>query len=299
MNPLIALVFALLLTTPVWAQQRPAAPEARPAPKTDPKAVLRAMEDAFSAVADRVTPAVVHVSTVPKKGAGGPAEEAPERFKEFFGEEFYERYFRRRPREDARATGSGVLVDPKGYILTNNHVIENAQEIIVRLSDQRKFTAKLVGRDPKSDIAVLKVDAPRPLPALTERIVAVPGRTELPEIGQALEARLIGADAYAIPREPSRAAFDADDLAAPLIVRARRRGERFVAFGGAERRLKTLLIEAKVPRWERGRVPVIEAGGMIVWVGHLRRSAAARVTARTKRVLELALVPLAQPDRPQ
>src|SRR5437660_771868 len=132
MNPLIALVFALLLTTPVWAQQRPAAPEARPAPKTDPKAVLRAMEDAFSAVADRVTPAVVHVSTVQKKGAGGPAEEAPERFKEFFGEEFYERYFRRRPREDARATGSGVLVDPRGYILTNNHVKDVMQQLITR-----------------------------------------------------------------------------------------------------------------------------------------------------------------------
>jgi len=120
MNPLIALIFVLLLATPAWAQQRPAAPEARPSPKTDPKAILRAMEDAFSAVADRVTPAVVHVSTVQKKGAGGPPEEAPERFKEFFGEEFYDRYFRRRPREDARATGSGVLVDPKGYILTNN-----------------------------------------------------------------------------------------------------------------------------------------------------------------------------------
>ena len=65
MNPLIVLVFALLLATPAWAQQRPAASEPRPAPKTDPrtdpKAILRAMEDAFSAVADRVTPAVVHV----------------------------------------------------------------------------------------------------------------------------------------------------------------------------------------------------------------------------------------------
>src|SRR5437879_8605988 len=165
MNTLVVLIFALLLAGPAWAQQRPAPTETRPAPKVDPRGILRAMEEAFSAVADRVTPAVVHVSTVPKKAPPGSAEESPERFREFFGEEFYERYFRRRPREDARATGSGVLVDPKGYILTNNHVIENAQDIIVRLSDQRKFTARLVGRDPKTDLAVLKVDAPAALPA--------------------------------------------------------------------------------------------------------------------------------------
>ena len=138
-----------------------------------------------------------------------------------------------------------------------------------------------------------------PLPALLERVLPVPGRTEMPEIGQALEARLIPPDAYAIPRDASCVAFDADELGAPVIVRARRRGDRFVAFGGAERRLKTLLIEAKIPRWDRGRVPVVEAGGAIVWVGRVRRGAAARVTARTKRVLELVLVPLAQPDRPQ
>jgi tRNA(Ile)-lysidine synthase len=141
--------------------------------------------------------------------------------------------------------------------------------------------------------------ATAPLTALVERPVVVPGRTELVEIGQALEARLVGADTYAIPREPSRVAFDADELPTPLVVRARRRGERFVAFGGSERRLKSLLIEAKVPRWDRARVPVVEAGGTIVWVGHLRRGAAGRVTARTRRVLELALVPLAQSDRPQ
>jgi serine protease Do len=164
MKPLIALLFTLLLASPAWAQQRQAPAEPRGAPKSDPRAMLRALEDAFAAVADRATPAVVHVSTVPKKQPAGAQEEVPERFKEFFGDEFYDRYFRRRPREDARATGSGVLVDPKGYILTNNHVIENAQEIIVRLSDQRKFTARLVGRDPKTDLAVLKVDAPSPLP---------------------------------------------------------------------------------------------------------------------------------------
>jgi serine protease Do len=164
MNHLIALLLVLLFAAPAWAQPRPAPTEQRGAPKADPRAMLRALEDAFAAVADRVTPAVVHVSTVPKRASAGGPEEPPERFKEF-GEEFYERYFRRRPREDARATGSGVLVDPKGYILTNNHVIENAQDIIVRLSDQRKFTARLVGRDPKTDLAVLKVDAPGPLPA--------------------------------------------------------------------------------------------------------------------------------------
>jgi len=135
------------------------------------------------------------------------------------------------------------------------------------------------------------------LPALVARPLGIPGRTELPEIGQALEARIVGAEAYAVPRDPSRVAFDADELGGgPLTVRARRRGDRFVPFGGAERRLKTLLIDAKVPRWDRSRVPVIEAGGVIIWIGHLRRSATARVTARTRRVLELALVPLAKTD---
>ncbi len=142
----------------------PAAAQSRPETKIDPRAVLRAMEEAFTAVADHVMPSVVNVSTVAKRQPL-PGGDDPERFREFFGEEFYEKYFKRRPREDARASGSGVIVDPNGYILTNNHVIENAQEIIVRLSDARKFTARLVGSDPKTDLAVLKVEAPAPLPA--------------------------------------------------------------------------------------------------------------------------------------
>src|SRR5438309_6596099 len=150
----LALVLIVLSTLPAYA-------EPRTQPTLDPRALLHALEEAFTTVADRVTPAVVNVSTVPRKQS---AEETPERFREFFGEEFYERFFRRRPREDTRASGSGVTVDPRGYILTNNHVIENAQDITVRLSDGRKFTAKLVGRDPKTDLAVLKVDAPALLP---------------------------------------------------------------------------------------------------------------------------------------
>jgi serine protease Do/serine protease DegQ len=134
----------------------PSAPP--PSPTPDPRAILRAMEEAFTAVADRVMPSVVNVSTVPKKGVFPSGDDIPEQFREFFDE------FRRR-RPDQRSSGSGVIVDPNGYILTNNHVIENASEITVRLSDARKFTATLIGRDPKTDLAVLKVDAAAPLPA--------------------------------------------------------------------------------------------------------------------------------------
>src|SRR5262249_46532048 len=133
-----------------------------------------------------------------------------------------------------------------------------------------------------------------PLAELVARPLAVPGRTELPEIGQALEARIVGAEAYAVPRDPSRVAFDADELGGSLAVRARRRGDRFVPFGGAERRLKTLLIDAKVPRWDRARVPVIEAGGGIIWGGGLRRAPPGRGAAPPRTVAEAALRPPAQ-----
>jgi serine protease Do len=173
----LALLLITALAAPVWAESASPKPSAGPAPaagdkrppakppagKIDARAVLQAMEEAFTAVADRVMPAVVNVSTVSRRPAPGSADD-PQRFREFFGDEFYERYFKRRPREEPRASGSGVIVDPAGYILTNNHVIENAQDITVRLSDSRKFTATLVGRDPKTDLAVLKVEAPAPLP---------------------------------------------------------------------------------------------------------------------------------------
>jgi S1-C subfamily serine protease len=182
----LTLVLLLGLTSPIWAQLPSARPRApadprSPArassPKIDARAVLQTLEEAFSAVADRLTPAVVNISTVSRRPLPGSSDE-PQRFRQHFGEEFYERYFRRRPREEPRAGGSGVIVDPAGYILTNNHVIENAQDITVRLSDSRKFTATLVGRDPKTDLAVLKVEALAPLPA------AELGNSERLRVGQ-------------------------------------------------------------------------------------------------------------------
>ncbi len=168
--PVLLLVGLLLLALPpgVPAQQ-----------SSDPKASLRAMEEAFVSVVEHVMPAVVNVSATPKKEAGAEEPQMEERFREFFGPEFFERFFRGRPpREHPRSSGSGVIVDAAGYILTNNHVIEDAADIQVRLSDQRKFPARLVGRDPKTDLAVLKIEAPSPLP------VAELGDSDRLRIGQ-------------------------------------------------------------------------------------------------------------------
>ena len=138
----------------------------------------------------------------------------------------------------------------------------------------------------------VRVGAQAAAPLLT-RALDTPGRLELPEIGQAIEAAVLPAAGYLMSRDPSRAAFDADRMPPRLVVRARRRGDRFEAFGGGARRLKSVLIDAKVPRWDRGRLPIVEADGEIVWLAGLRRAAAAPVTAATRRVLELRVIALA------
>ena len=152
-----------MLMAALWLLPVAAAAQSGTAAKgPDSKALIHALEDAFGSVADRVTPSVVNVSVKPKKappGEGGPAPEGEQRFREFFGQEFYDRFFKRRsPREETRAAGSGVIVDARGYILTNAHVVESAADIEVRLSDDRKFAATLVGSDPKTDLAVVKID---------------------------------------------------------------------------------------------------------------------------------------------
>ena len=159
------LALALVLPAlPARAQSRPGPPARPPATSAESKRLLQALEDAFVSVADHATPSVVNVSVKARRPAaseGGASPEDEQRFKEFFGQEFFDRFFRRRPpREESRATGSGVIVDRRGYILTNNHVVEEAAEVEVRLSDDRTFKAAIVGRDAKTDLAVLKIEAP-------------------------------------------------------------------------------------------------------------------------------------------
>jgi tRNA(Ile)-lysidine synthase len=141
---------------------------------------------------------------------------------------------------------------------------------------------------------------PTPAAPLHERTLSVPGRVTLPEIGLAIEARLAAATDAAPRGGPDRVVFDAARFPRAVVVRARRPGDRFAAFGGGGRRLKNVLIDAKVPRWARARVPVVQTpgtGGEIVWVAGLRRAAAAPVTAETREVVELRLLPLADAAR--
>lgn len=130
----------------------------------------------------------------------------------------------------------------------------------------------------------------RPLPA---RELTVPGRVELPEIGRVLEARIVEATESERPRVRQRVVFDAGLAPSRFTVRARRAGDRFAPFGGGDRRLKSFLIDEKIPRWERSRVPLVEADDRIFWVAGVRRGRDAPVTPATRRVLELTLNPLA------
>ncbi|MGM0594511.1 MAG: DegQ family serine endoprotease [Pseudomonadota bacterium] len=122
----------------------------------------------FTRLVERYSPAVVNISTTQKQ-SGGPAlpkgleiPDLPEGgpwddlLRRFFGEQG-----EGMPQErESRSLGSGFVIDSReGYILTNNHVVEGAEEIVVRLSDRRELIAELVGADPRSDIALLQVDA--------------------------------------------------------------------------------------------------------------------------------------------
>jgi len=113
----------------------------------------------FAPVVKKVAPSVVNVftTTKPKKVSmpRSPMMEDPF-FRRFFGEDMPGRGYQT-PKQTG--LGSGVVVTEDGYILTNNHVVENADEIKVAFTDGREFTAKVVGKDPKTDIAVLKIDA--------------------------------------------------------------------------------------------------------------------------------------------
>ena len=125
----------------------------------------------FADLAERLKPAVVNISTTKTVSSGGMGSfDSPFRgspFEKFFGgDEFFRRFFGDIPERQfkQRSLGSGFIISKDGYIFTNNHVVEKADKILVKLSNGKEYVAEIKGKDEKTDIALIKIDAKNDLP---------------------------------------------------------------------------------------------------------------------------------------
>lgn len=154
----ISILFTLLILAPisVFAESQ------------DSITTLRQMGKAFASIAEKASPAVVGVRaqrTIVREYRQSPFSDP---FYDPFGDDLFDYFFRRSPRqrqqprryeEPRTAQGSGFIISSDGYILTNNHVVEEAEKIEIELTDGRKYTAEITGTDPDSDVAVVKINA--------------------------------------------------------------------------------------------------------------------------------------------
>jgi serine protease Do len=126
-------------------------------------AALQNLSEAFASVAEQVKPSVVYIKSGRRAETSrrAPRMEVPPGFERFF-RDFPP--FQQEPRFQ-EGSGSGFIVSKDGYILTNNHVVDGSDQVTVRLLDRREFKAKIVGTDPNTDLAVLKIDAKNLVPA--------------------------------------------------------------------------------------------------------------------------------------
>jgi serine protease Do len=156
------LLIAGLLHLPNFSSaQQPSAPavSTRTAAPPAGAATLANLSEAFASVAEHVKPSVVFIKSGKTERAQGPRLQIPPGMEQFFprlpqqGPDFQE------------SAGSGFIVSKDGYILTNDHVVDGSNQVTVRLLDRREFKAKVVGTDPGTDLAVLKIDAENLTPA--------------------------------------------------------------------------------------------------------------------------------------
>ena len=161
----LAVLFVVSTLKPEWLASREAVPPLTPSqvsivstPSVPASGAPRAA-GSFSDAVQKATPAVVNIFTSKEARARHPLAQDP-LFRRFFGEQFGD------DAQRSSSLGSGVIVSPEGYILTNHHVVEGADEIEIALADGKKLLAKVVGNDPDTDLAVLRVDTGS-LPAIT------------------------------------------------------------------------------------------------------------------------------------
>jgi serine protease Do len=183
---------SLALAPLVWAEtpsgdgQQSQAATPAPGTMTSPAALIQ--QQSFAPLVKKVLPAVVNISVTQSAAPDAMAEEEESEpgnpmpgFPNSPFDEFLRRFFEQQnpngqhhlfpqiPGGQAHriALGSGFIIDPSGYVVTNNHVVGNAGKVEVTLQDNAKYPAKIIGRDPKTDIAVLKINADKPLPYVT------------------------------------------------------------------------------------------------------------------------------------
>ncbi len=153
----VALLFTIQTLKPEWL---PHPPEKAPVLQVAAPATAATPAASYAEAAKKAVPSVVHIYTSQEVAAPrNPFAEDPF-FRHFFGDQS-------QGTQRRAGLGSGVIVSNDGYILTNNHVVESADAIEVALNDGRKFKAKVVGTDPESDLAVVRISSPDKLPVIT------------------------------------------------------------------------------------------------------------------------------------
>ncbi|MCA9741849.1 DegQ family serine endoprotease [candidate division KSB1 bacterium] len=136
-----------------------------PAPRRDEGLLANQLSEAFEEASEKVSPSVVPIFAEQTLDASRSYGAADDMFKQFFGDEFFKRFFGAPPDvqhqqapQVVRSMGSGVIVSSDGYVLTNNHVVQGADKLTIVMGTNKKYTAKVIGTDPQSDIAVIKLE---------------------------------------------------------------------------------------------------------------------------------------------
>ena len=179
---LMVLILVLVAGVSVYAKQKVGTSVNLDTPKSASARQVpfdRSGLPSFSSLVKEVAPAVVNINTTTVVKGVDLNERMVNPFKDFFGNDFFEKFFGDAPRREfkQRSLGSGFIIDKEGHILTNNHVVEKASSIRVKLTDGKEYEAKVVGKDPKTDIALIKINAKNSLP------VALIGDSDKLEVG--------------------------------------------------------------------------------------------------------------------